>query len=232
MISENIKLKLSNVSFRYNSKKEYLLRDTNFQVYNGEMVGIVGLSGSGKTTIVNILNGLIPHRIGGELLGNVFIDGEDIKKKDISELSTIVGTVFQDPDTQMFFSCVEDEIAFGLENLCIKPEEIHWRISHAVQILKIEHLLDRNPNTLSGGEKQLVIIAAIICMKVEVLILDECMSQIDSVGKALILQAIKKLKDEGTTIVMVEHDLDNLVFADRVCVISGGKVIPFNGELI
>ncbi|QOR35406.1 ABC transporter ATP-binding protein [Clostridium sp. 'deep sea'] len=224
-------LDVNNVSFNYKNSNIPILNNLNLQVKQGEVIGVVGLSGCGKTTLMHVLNGLIPQRINGEFTGIVKINNINIASKDLSELATIVGTVFQDPDNQLFFSRVEDEIAFGPENLCVEPAEIKQRIKSVTQLLNIEHLLPRNPNTLSGGEKQLVVIAAILSLNVKLLILDECMTQVDTQGKELIMNAIKKLKQNKTTIIMVEHDYNNLSLADKVYHLKDGQLTLFNGDM-
>lgn len=224
-------LEAKNISFRFNADSDYLLHGVNIQVKSGEVVGIIGMSGSGKTTLINILNGIIPQHLKGELSGIVEINGESIAGKGLSELAEAIGTVFQNPDDQIIFSCVEDEIAFGPENLCVDEQLIIKRIEKICSNLNINNLRYRNPNNLSGGEKQLVVIAAVLSLDVSILLLDECMSQVDEPGRKLILSAIHKLKQQGKAIIMVEHQFNNLAYADRVYALRHGKLQLIQGEL-
>jgi len=228
----DILLQGKNIYFRYSDKSPQILKNINIGLQSGKIIGIVGLSGSGKTTLMQILNGIIPKKIQGLYEGRVLIKGEDISKKEMGNISREIGTVFQDPDTQIIFSCVEDEMAFGPENLCIEKEDILKKIEEVLDILDIKHLRYRNPNKLSGGEKQLVVIASILTLDVNILILDECMSQIDDKGKVLIKKGIEKLRDSGKGIIMVEHDLDNLSIADDIFVLNEGELKIFEGTLV
>src|SRR6056297_2119418 len=228
----DILLQGKNIYFRYSDKSPQILKNINIGLQSGKIIGIVGLSGSGKTTLMQILNGIIPKKIQGLYEGRVLIKGEDISKKEMGNISREIGTVFQDPDTQIIFSCVEDEMAFGPENLCIEKEDILKKIEEVLDILDIKHLRYRNPNKLSGGEKQLVVIASILTLDVNILILDECMSQIDDKGKVLIKKGIEKLRDSGKGIIMVEHDLDNLSIADDIFVLNEGELKIFEGNLL
>jgi len=228
----DILLQGKNIYFRYSDKSPQILKNINIGLQSGKIIGIVGLSGSGKTTLMQILNGIIPKKIQGLYEGRVLIKGEDISKKEMGNISREIGTVFQDPDTQIIFSCVEDEMAFGPENLCIEKEDILKKIEEVLDILDIKHLRYRNPNKLSGGEKQLVVIASILTLDVNILILDECMSQIDDKGKVLIKKGIEKLRDSGKGIIMVEHDLDNLSIADDIFVLNEGELKIFEGSLV
>jgi energy-coupling factor transport system ATP-binding protein len=139
--------------------------------------------------------------------------------------------VYQDPDTQIIFSCVEDEMAFGPENLCISREDILKRIDHILELLDIQGLRYRNPNKLSGGEKQLVVLASILTLDVDIIILDEAMSQVDRQGKKRILKAIQRMKSAGKSIIMVEHTIENLSISDEILLLKEGKLQKFEGYL-
>ena len=186
-----------NLSFRYRNDSPLILDNVNLAIKKGEVVGIVGLSGSGKSTLINIINGIIPKRIDGIIEGDVMIKNENIEPKELHELVTTIGTVFQDPDCQILFSCAEDEMAFAPENLCFERMKIFDSIKRICSLLDIERLRDKNPNYMSGGEKQLIAIASVLTPDVDIVILDECMSQIDERGRILIKDTIKKLKDQG-----------------------------------
>lgn len=224
-------IETKNLSFRYNTSSPFIIDNINLKIKKGQTIGIVGLSGSGKSTLINIINGIIPKRINGLLEGTVKINNESIDKKELHELVTSIGTVFQDPDCQILFSCTEDEMAFAPENLCFERLEIFDRIEKVCTLLDIGKLRNKNPNNMSGGEKQLIAIASVLTPDVDILILDECMSQIDEKGKILIKNTIKKLKAQGKTIIMIEHDFSNLEIADNIYLLNSGKLSVFNGEL-
>jgi energy-coupling factor transport system ATP-binding protein len=224
MLGCEITVKAENISFCFRSNNKKILNGINLELLKGEIVGIIGLSGSGKTTLMNVLNGIIPKRIEGNFEGTVILNGNDTSTLDIPKLSECIGTVYQNPDSQTVFSCVEDELAFGPENLCIEPDEIKKRIDEVLNFLNIERLRLSNPNNLSGGEKQLVVIASILVMNVDILIFDESMSWVDREGKKLIKEAILKLKNAGKSIIMVEHDMNNLDITDRVYKLENGTL--------
>ncbi|MBN2286597.1 MAG: ABC transporter ATP-binding protein [Tissierellales bacterium] len=224
-----IALQAEKISFRYHENSPFILNHINLSLRKGEIIGIVGLSGSGKSTLISILNGIIPKRINGLIDGKVLINQEDIASKNLSELSTQIGTIFQDPDSQIVFSCVEDELAFSPENLCYDPIYIKNSIQNVVKTLGIEHLLYRNPNHLSGGEKQLIALASVLTLNAGIIILDETMSQIDEAGKKMIKNAVITLKNEGKAILMVEHDLNNLDIADQIILLTNGTLRKFEG---
>lgn len=228
----DILLQGKNIYFKYGEKDSQILENINIDLQSGKIIGIMGLSGSGKTTLIQILNGLIPKRVPGSYKGKVLIKGDDISKIEVEKISREIGTVYQDPDTQIIFSCVEDELAFGPENLCIKKEKILKKIEEVLKLLNIEHLRYRNPNKLSGGEKQLVVIASVLTLDVDIVILDESMSQIDDKGKILIKKGIERLRDSGKGIIMVEHDIDNLSIADDIFILQGGELKRFEGNLL
>ncbi len=221
-----------NLSFRYQQDSPMILDNVNLRIREGDLVGIVGLSGSGKSTLINIINGIIPKRINGIIEGQVLLKNDNIEAKELHQLVTTIGTVFQDPDCQILFSCAEDEMAFAPENLCFERLEIYKRIDHVCNLLDIGRLRDRNPNKMSGGEKQLIAIASVLTPDVDIVLLDECMSQIDQRGKELIKSTLKKLKDQGKTIIMIEHDFSNLENADNIYLLNKGILTEYAGEFI
>ncbi len=216
-------IEFTNVTFNY-PKKEVILENINNIINQGEMVGIIGESGQGKSTLLKLVNGLIPKRISGKKEGKVFINGRDNDLLSLPEISTIVGSVFQNPDDQIVFPQVEDELAFGPENLCLPKKEILRRIERVMSDLEISHLRYRNPNNLSGGEKQLVNIAAIMTMGADILLLDEALSFLDEKGKDKVLHTLSLLKNKGKTILMVDHDYKNLRSADRILLLDNRKL--------
>lgn len=222
-------LVIKNLYFNYsNTKTNAIIDSISFSVNNGQIVAIVGSSGVGKTTLIKMINGTIHPNDNKRIKGEIYIFGEEIKRLSKPQISKYMGTVFQDPDTQIIFSCVEDELAFGMENLCFPQKDMTKRIDDVLELLNIESLRYRNPNQLSGGEKQLVVIASILCLDVDIIILDEVLTQVDKKGKAKILKALEKLKNQGKTIIMIEHDYGNLFIADSVYRLEEGKLNLFN----
>lgn len=201
---------LNRVTFSY-KKVQPLLREINLVINRGEHIGIMGSSGSGKSTLLKIINGTIDiQRVQGEY-----------HRPD--ELT--FGSVYQNLDNQIIFPNVLDEIVFGMENLCYSKKQMDEKLIEVTQILDIEHLLAEETRHLSGGEKQLVIMASILCLDVDVLILDECMSQVDERGKALILKAIDALKIKATTVIMVDHEKAHLENMDRLYQVKDGQLM-------
>lgn len=224
---------VEDLSFRYRRAVNYSLRDVSFEVKKGELLGILGPSGSGKSTLCLTFNGIIPHSIKGDFSGDVIVrdpkTGEEYNTKEtpVAKLSTIVGLVLQNPESQLFNMTVEDEIAFGLENLGLDRNEIMRRIMWALEVSGLEGLEKEFPPNLSGGQKQRLAIAAILAMKPEVLVLDEPTSQLDPVGREEVLGLISLLrKEHGITVILVEHHTGYILrFADRVIVMDGGRII-------
>ncbi|WP_457752952.1 energy-coupling factor ABC transporter ATP-binding protein [Thermococcus sp.] len=220
-------IRVEDLSFRYSRAKSYSLKDINLKIKKGEFVGIFGPSGSGKSTLCLTFNGIIPHSIRGEFRGDVYVKGYNTKETSVAKLSTIVGLVLQNPDSQLFNMTVEEEVAFGLENLGLDPEEIKRRIKWALRIAGLEGLENEFPPNLSGGQKQRLAIASVLAMKPEVLVLDEPTSQLDPLGKEQVLSLITLLnKEQGITIVLVEHNTEYILsFADRVVVLDKGEIV-------
>ncbi|AOY76272.1 energy-coupling factor ABC transporter ATP-binding protein [Clostridium formicaceticum] len=224
-------IEVKDLYYQYAGKEENILRGINLQIKKGEVVGIVGLSGNGKSTLCYCMCGIIPHVFKGKLKGEVLLFGKPVKDMDLASVATKVGIVFQDPDTQLFSPTIEDEVAFGPENLCLNREEIGERISEAIDVVGMEKYRYSNPHCLSGGQKQLIALASILSLKPEMLIFDEVMAQIDTEGRKLIKEKIVALKNAGKTILMIEHDFSNLDIADRTLVLKSGKLEVFKGKL-
>ena len=226
-----IPIEVKNLSFQYAKDARKILHNLELTVATGEIVAIVGLSGIGKSTLCYCLSGIIPHVYGGVMEGQVYLNGRDTRDLTLPQIATTLGIVFQNPDNQLFSFTVEDEVAFGPENLCLPPEEIEHRITDALKKVGMSEFRHANPQQLSGGQRQLIALASVLSLQPEILIFDEAMSQIDRDGRKLILDMMLKLKAEGRTIVMIEHDFANLAVADRVLVLKGGHLAPFAGKL-
>jgi energy-coupling factor transport system ATP-binding protein len=223
-------VEINNLHFTYPENKSSILNGIKLQINKGEIFAIIGLNGSGKSTLCYCICGIIPHVFGGDMQGEVLIFGNSTKNMKLPVISTNVGIVFQDPDTQLFSPTVEDEIAFGPENLCVDRNEIGLRISKNLELVAMEKHRYANPDNLSGGEKQLIALASTLSLNPQIIIFDEVMSQIDDAGKLRIKKVIKNLKIAGKTIIMIEHDLENLNMADRVMLLKDGMLTDFTGS--
>lgn len=232
-------LELREVSFKYlNHNKDDSLdsakaQDSTFALNNislsieaGEFVGIIGPSGSGKTTLAYIFSGAIPHHYSGELSGIVKIAGQETKNLALTNIACLIGSVIQDIDAQMVAANVEDEILFGLENFGVAHNEIPNRIDEALQIVGISDLRNRDLDTLSGGQKQKVAIAAILALKPKVMVLDEPTCALDPVSSKMIFSILKDLnKNFGITVVVIEQKVALLSeYCKRLVVLSNGTL--------
>jgi len=222
-------IEVENLYFKYEEDGKEIFNSLNLTVKKGEILAIIGESGSGKSTLLNILCGIIPHIKKGKVQGKVRLFGKDVKEMEIREITKRVGIVFQDPDSQLFLPTVEDEIAFGPENLMVSREEIGFRIDKALKAVNMDEYRFENPNNLSGGQKQLIAIGAVLAMEPDILLFDEIMSQVDEEGKEKLKDTIVKLSNEQKTIVLVEHDLKVLKIAQRVLELKNGRLQDFKG---
>ena len=204
----------------------WVLDGVDLEIERGEFLSVMGPTGAGKTTLCLALVGIVPQSTGGLIRGEVRVGGLDTKSEAIARLAGRVGIVFQDPETALFNMNVEAEIAFGLENKGMAPEEIAERIEWAARSLGIEALLERPPFALSGGQKQRVAIAAVLAMTPEVLVLDEPATSLDPRGRHEVFAALRELRRQrDMTIVMVEQDAECIAeFSERVVVLAEGRV--------
>jgi|LGOV01.1.fsa_nt_gb energy-coupling factor transport system ATP-binding protein len=227
-------IRLSNLNFTYNkNENRTILKNINIEFKKNEISVITGLSGCGKSTLFRIISKQIISNDINKLSGNIFINDENLNNIEKQDVFTKLAIVRQDPDTQLIFPLVIDELAFGLENLNINKNEMLEKIDEISKQLGIEHLLFQNPRFLSGGEKQIVVLASVLLLGANILLLDECMSQVDKKSRERIFQTLKILRNEGKTIIMVEHNLKNLVIADKVFSLKDGNLSyyrEFNNE--
>ncbi len=203
-----------------------VLRGIDLEVAAGEFVALVGRVGAGKTTLCMALNGLAPHATGGTIRGQVTVAGLDTRRHPVAELARTVGLVFQDPEAQLTQMRVEDEIAFGLENLGLPPDEIEERVTWALDAVGLAAQRDRSPTHLSGGEKQRVALAAVLAMRPRVLVLDEPTANLDPAGKAAIFTVLARLaRQRQIAIVIATQEMERVArHADRVLVLHEGRV--------
>src|SRR5688500_8881444 len=211
-------IRMDNVTYTYPGTSRPALRDFSLQVEEGEFLLVVGVSGAGKSTMLRLVNGLVPHFYGGELSGDIKVGGRDPVESGPGEMSDTVGMVFQDPEAQFVAEVVDDEMAFAMENAGLPLAVMRRRVEEALQTLCIEHLRGRRVSTLSGGEKQRVAIASVLTLQPKVLVLDEPTSQLDPQAAEEVLDALVKLnKDLGLTVILSEHRLERVVqHADRI----------------
>ncbi|MGI6721129.1 MAG: energy-coupling factor ABC transporter ATP-binding protein [Anaerovoracaceae bacterium] len=213
------------VTFSYEGYDERrVLDDLSFAVQEGSITALAGLSGCGKSTLCQALTGIIPACVPGDLRGRITLAGEDITGKGPADLAETVGFVMQDPDRQIVATTVEDELAFGPENLCLDPVEIRHRVDEVMELLRISDLAVTSPAKLSGGQKQLVAIGSVLTMRPRVLIMDEPFSHIDEEGKTILKGTLERLRESGRTILLVDHDYKSLDFVDKILWMEKGKI--------
>ncbi len=216
---------LRNVSFAYEGARSWALREVEFQVGGGEMVVVMGASGAGKSTLTKLLNRTIPGFQRGELRGEVWLFGKKCEHETVADFAGRVGLVAQDFEAQLFSSAVEHEVAFGLEQLGVPWEQMVDRVRAALDAVGLAGFEDRDPATLSGGEKQRLAIAAVLAMEPELLVLDEPTTDLDPAGKEEVLGVISRLRTQGRTLVVVEHETIAAEMADRVVLLCQGRVV-------
>lgn len=215
------------LGFAYGTGADWVFRDVDFCVRESEAVLLVGPSGGGKSTLLRTMNGLVPHFHGGRFLGCVLVDGNDTRERQPRDLAHVAGMVFQEPEAQSVARIVEDEIAFGLENLGLPRTLIRKRLEEGLDALGIVHLRRRPLATLSGGELQRVALAAVLTMQPRLLLLDEPTSQLDPQAADDVLQLVNNLRtDLGLTVAIAEHRLERLApYVDRVMLVPGDGTV-------
>lgn len=219
-------IEFKNLEWKYENTKEFALKGVNLSIKEHSFVGIVGANEQGKTTLVSAICGLVPHSFNGVYRGEVFLFGKPVRNMDSLELATKVGLVFSDPEAQFTAMTVEEELAFGLENIGYSLQEIRERLDWAASITMIEDLLDKSPYDISGGQKQRVAIACVLAMNPPIIIMDEPTSMIDPLGKRLIFDILRKLKEGGNhTLIVVEHNVEQLAqLADEMILMANGQI--------
>lgn len=220
-------LEIQNLTFMYPGSEKPALNNINLKINAGEFIGITGPTGAGKSTLSLCFNGIIPHFQPGRFSGRTYLEGRPIAEMSNRELAEMVGSVFQDPEAQIVSLTVEEEIAFGMENLGFPRELMEERIDEALEITGIKPLRYRSTVSLSGGQKQRLVIAAVLAMRPQIIVLDEPTSELDPVGAEEVFRTLRKLNQEyGTTIILIEQRIDQLAgFLDRLLVLNSGKVI-------
>ncbi len=225
-------MRAAGLSFTYSTRIRPALIDLTFAVTPGEVVLVLGPSGSGKSTLTLCLDGLVPHLVEGDYSGEVVVAGLVVKDTPVGVLARETGLVFQDPDSQFCTLTVDDEIAFGLENLQTPPEEIEPAIDRALEVVRLAHLRGRPLSSLSGGEKQRVALAAVLAMGPRLLVLDEPSANLDPVATRELFLILRRLAgDLRHTIVIIEHKLDEVIeWVDSVLVLDGEGGLLYRGD--
>ena len=221
-------LQITDLSYSYDSGRHYALEHIDLEVYEGEILAIVGRSGCGKTTLISHLNGIVRPQSGDVTL--YARDGETLstnRKKDVAAIRQKVGLVFQYPEYQLFEETVARDIAYGLTNMGAAEDNISVRVKEAAKIAGLsEDVLDKSPFELSGGQKRRAALAGVLVMKPQVLVLDEPAAGLDPKGRHDMFETIRALRDSGTTIILVSHNMDEAArFADRIVCLKEGKKV-------
>ena len=220
-------ISIQDFSFTYKGESQPALQDICLSVPEGGFLGVIGPAGAGKTTLARAISGMIPHHYTGDYYGRVAVNGLDTVETSLSDISRLVGMVFQDVDSQIISPMVEDEILYGLENFGVAPEEIPARMEEALQRVGIADLRDRTIGSLSGGQRQKVAIASIIALKPRVLVLDEPTGELDPRSSRQVFSLLKELNEEqGITVVLIEQKIMLLCeFAKQMAVLKDGKIV-------
>ncbi len=210
-------LELQDVCFSYPGRA--VLKDLSLCIEDGDFVAVLGSNGSGKSTLARILNAIL-----SPTSGRILLDGK--VENDVYRTRSMIGLVLQDPDTQIVADTVEDDVAFGPENLGLDSPEIQRRVKESLGLCGIEDLSTASPNRLSGGQKQLVAIAGVLALGPRCLVLDEATSMLDPEGRKMVLSAIKDLNRKGVAVVMMTHDPEEAALANRVLSLDKGRLVP------
>jgi energy-coupling factor transporter ATP-binding protein EcfA2 len=225
-------LAIEGLTFRYRTRPEPALYDISLTLEAGEILLLAGASGCGKTTLIRCINGLVPRSYKGELEGRILLHGQETAELSLARISQIVGTVLQDPERQILGARVSAEVAFGLENLGLPRDQIRERMEGALDYLGISHLRGRETFLLSGGEKQKVALAGVLAMRPSLLLLDEPLASLDPASAQEALALFRRLADEGISILLVEHRVEDAISIrpDRVLFMQEGR-IAYLGKL-
>ncbi len=221
-------IKIENLSYIYNDENIYIpaVSDVNLDIEQGSYVAIIGRNGSGKSTLAKLLNMILEPSSGSITIAGKKLDIENMTEEDLIEVRRNIGMVFQNPDNQLVATIVEDDVAFGPENLGIPSNEIRERVDSALKRVGMEEFAKHEPHRLSGGQKQRIAIAGIIAMLPKCIIFDESTAMLDPMGRKEVVDMMEKLnREEGITIITITHYMEEAVRAKRVVVMNGGKVV-------
>ncbi|RMC56405.1 ABC transporter ATP-binding protein [Lactobacillus sp. ESL0260] len=221
-------IELQHINYRYPLTSDLTIKDLSLKVEPGEVLGVIGSNGSGKTTVCNIMRGFIPAFYKGELEGKVIFEDKPLDTSNLGRLAQKIGYAFQNPFTQItgVKYTVYDEIGYGLENLSVPRAEADNKVEQVIELLNLEKIRNQNPYDLSGGQKQMVALASVIVLDPELIILDEPTSQLDPSSTLAVYNIVKNLKKQGKTIIIVDHKVDLLAqVCDEIAVIQDGQLV-------
>lgn len=219
---------LNHITYRYPTSKENVLDDVSLELESGKVYALIGENGGGKSTICNLIRGFVPHVFKGDLEGEATVFGKDITNVPLGEFADQIGYVAQNPFTQITGTTesVYEEIGYGLESLGKEREEIFTAIEKVLETFQIQQLVEKNPNELSGGQKQKVALASVYAMNPDLFIIDEPTSQLDPVGTNEIFAIVSQLKKLGKTVLLVENKIELVAqYADEIFLVKDGKII-------
>lgn len=222
-------IEIKDFNWQYTETDHKALKNINLSINEGEFIGVCGPNESGKTTLVSVIKGLIPNKFYGSYDGEVKVFDKNVLDLNTQELAEYVGFVFADPEAQFTSMSVEEELAFGMENLGLSVEEIKERIAWVADLTMISDLLTKTPYDISGGQKQRVAIASALVMQPRIIILDEPTSMLDPFGKDSVFEICRRMKEElNMTIIMVEHTIDRLArLSDRMILVYENEIVKF-----
>ena len=216
-------IEFQKVSFTYpgcDKNHDRVLFNIDIRFEKGHFYSLIGSNGSGKSTLARLINGLVhPYE------GKIFVDGLEVVPENFIDIRQKVGYIFQNPENQIVSTIVENEVAFALENLGVPYDEMHSRVSDILEFVELKELGKRPPHTLSGGQKQRLAIASVVIMEPDFIIFDEPTSMLDYNGRKEVINMIKKLHQTGKTVILISHDVEEIVLADEVIVLHKGQII-------
>ena len=219
-------IRAENASFQYQSQTEgvegiHAVKGVSFEVQEGEFLAVLGSNGSGKSTLAKLINALFLPTDGA-----IYVNGIDTSNEEmVWDVRSTCGMVFQNPDNQLVATIVEEDVAFGLENMGVEPSEIRRRVDEALEIVGMSQYAEGAPHMLSGGQKQRVAIAGVLAMKPRVIVFDESTAMLDPVGRKEVLKVVRRLNyEEGITILWITHFMEEAAQADRILVVDDGEI--------
>lgn len=220
-------VRLDGVTWRYRVQQKPTLTNLTLRIPEGQKIAIIGASGSGKSTVLQLMNGLIPHRVEGELDGTVRVFERSIQGREFTEISDEVGTVLQDTDAQFVGLTVAEDIAFALENLAVPEPELHRRVAETAERVRVTELMDASPRELSGGQRQRVSMGGVLAAGARMLLFDEPLASLDPASGLKSVELIDELWRSGSTVVIVEHRLEDVLHrpVDRIILMHDGQIV-------
>lgn len=219
-------VEFKNFNWKYPDAAEFALTDINLEIEENQFIGIIGPNEAGKTTLISAIKGIIPENFNGVYKGEVSVFGKKVTDSRPIEMAQKVGMVFADPDAQFNSMSVEEELAFGMENVGCTVEEIGERLKWVSELVKVGDLMDKPPYNLSGGQKQRVAVASVLAVRPKIIIMDEPTSMLDPISKDMIFDLLRTMKEElKLTIIVVEHNIEKLSeLCDKMILVNNGHI--------